>query len=255
MGKRPKKKIVLCLVEGQSDINALSYGISELYDSIDSDYEVMFPILRDTNKTGGDITSKYGVKPENIERLIAQLFIDNYLKDYGLYPKDISEIIHIVDIDGVYIDDCSVIETKAGFNGKANYYDEEYIEAANIDSIIERNARKRENLNHLSNLESIKVGSKQVPYSVYYMACNLDHVISDDANIEQGSKCRNTLEFADKCQANDNFFVDFMQSKEIAMIGMTYKESWQYIKQGKNSLKRYTNINLLIDSLREKSDG
>ena len=105
MGKRPKKKIVLVLVEGQSDINALSYAIPQLYDDIDEEYEVFFPVLHDEKQTGGDITSKYGVRPDNIERLISKLFIDDFLKDYGLYPKDITEIIQIVDVDGVFIDD------------------------------------------------------------------------------------------------------------------------------------------------------
>lgn len=40
MGKRPKRKIVLFLVEGKSDREALKLAISELYEQIDDDIEV-----------------------------------------------------------------------------------------------------------------------------------------------------------------------------------------------------------------------
>ena len=37
MGKRPKRKIVLFLVEGKSDREALQLAIPELYDEIDAE--------------------------------------------------------------------------------------------------------------------------------------------------------------------------------------------------------------------------
>ena len=40
MGKRPKRKIALFLVEGKSDREALKLAIPELYDQIDEDIEV-----------------------------------------------------------------------------------------------------------------------------------------------------------------------------------------------------------------------
>ena len=58
MGKRPKRKIVLFLVEGKSDREALQLAIPELYDEIDEDIEVYFPIIRkEEEEKGGDITS------------------------------------------------------------------------------------------------------------------------------------------------------------------------------------------------------
>lgn len=40
MGKRPKRQIVLFLVEGKSDREALQLAIPELYDQIDENIEV-----------------------------------------------------------------------------------------------------------------------------------------------------------------------------------------------------------------------
>lgn len=42
MGKRPKRQIVLFLVEGKSDRKALQLAIPELYDRIDENIEVFF---------------------------------------------------------------------------------------------------------------------------------------------------------------------------------------------------------------------
>ena len=252
MGKRPKKKIVLVLVEGQSDINALSYAIPQLYDEIDEEYEVFFPVLHDERQTGGDITSKYGVRPENIERLISKLFIDDFLKDYGLYPKDITEIIQIIDIDGVYIDDDCVLESKGGYNGKSTYYAADKIETADVASIVERNKRKRENLDHLSSLDRIKVGSKTIDYYAYYFSCNMDHMLHGDANIESFNKCRKADEFTDICIADDTFFSNFFCMDNGSATGMTYEESWQFIKESNHSLERHSNLNLLIERLKEE---
>ena len=38
----------------------------------------------------------------------------------------------------------------------------------------------------------------------------------------------------------------FFEENEIDTSHMTYDESWDYIRQGENSLKRHTNVNLLI---------
>ena len=108
-GKRPKRKVVLFLVEGQSEINALKPAISALYDSIDPEIEVFFPtIVEDGCDKRGDITSKYGIVPDVIEGCIYKLFLKTFFDAEKLYPKDVSEIIQIVDLDGADLDECKV---------------------------------------------------------------------------------------------------------------------------------------------------
>ena len=71
MGKRPKRKVILFLVEGKSDREALQLAVPELYDEIDENFEVFFPTIReDEEEVGGDITSKIGVHPRNIEYIV-----------------------------------------------------------------------------------------------------------------------------------------------------------------------------------------
>lgn len=249
MGKRLKKKVVLFLVEGQSDINALSYAISQFYEEIDENYEVYFPTLQDDKQNGGDITSKYGIAPENIEKCINKLFLDKFLQNEGLYPKDISEIVQIVDIDGAYISGDRVIPITDTSLDTNTIYKDDHIETKDVSAIIERNNRKQLNLNHLISLNTIKVKSKTIKYSVYFFSSNMDHYLHGNANMDCHQKCIEGDKFSMKCIKDSNFFYETFMNAESATINMSYEESWEYIKEGNHSLERHTNLNILISKL------
>lgn len=249
MGKRPKKKVVLFLVEGQSDINALSYAIPQFFEDIDENYEVYFPILHDDRQDGGDITSKKGIKPENIEKLIYDLFLHDFLKDYGLYPKDITEIIQIVDLDGAFIPPENVVELSEGNDSNRPVYLETTIETQNVEAIRERNIRKTANLEHLIGLEEIKVASKKVKYSVFYFSANLDHFLHGEANLIPREKCAKADVFSDKCEEDISFFVETFIPASSDLQGVDYYESWEFVKQGCNSLGRYSNLHILLERI------
>lgn len=253
MGKRPKRKIVLFLVEGRSDRNALQNAVSEFYDRIDENIEVFFPVIRDADvDVGGDITSRIGVHPRNIEGKIYEMFLDDFFDENKILPKDIAEIVQIVDTDGVYISDEAVHEgTPPDHNGNV-YYGENGLVCANRERIIKRNECKRENLDYLSSLIKIKVRQKSVPYSVYFFSCNLDHFINRDANLEDRLKCSLADAFAKSYIGEAERFVEEITNDPGAVGGTDYKGSWEFIKEGLNSLQRHTNINVLFGILAEK---
>lgn len=254
MGKRPKKKVVLVLVEGQSDINALSYAIPEFFENIDEEYEVYFPTLHDDSQSGGDITSKFGIKPENIENCIYKLFLHDFLKEYGLYPKDITEIIQIVDLDGAFVPPENVVEKSDSLHSGKVVYRESTIEAENVDAIRERNERKAENLKHLIGLETIKVMSKTVKYSVFYFSTNLDHFLHGDANMIPRDKCIKADAFSDKCIDDINYFTKTFIPNIPELEGKNYQDTWSFIQEGTNSLGRYSNLNVLLERIMTDSD-
>lgn len=249
MGKRPKKKVVLFLVEGQSDINALSYAVPQFFEDIDENYEVYFPILHDDRQDGGDITSKKGIKPENIEKLIYKLFLHDFLKDYGLYPKDITEIIQIVDLDGAFIPPENVVMLQEGNDSNYTVYLEKTIETTNVEAIRERNECKSINLEYLINLKEIKVASKKVKYSVYYFSANLDHFLHGDANLIPREKCAKADTFSDKCVKDISVFVKAFIPTSTNLQGLDYYESWDFVKQGCNSLGCYSNLHILLEKI------
>ena len=253
MGKRPKRKIVLFLVEGKSDREALNLAIPELYDEIDDEIEVFFPIIREESvDKGGDITSKYGVFPNNIESKIYELFLRDFFNEEKIMPKDIYEIVQIVDVDGTYLPDEKIIESTE--NEERNIvYSNDSIITKNVEGIRKRNKRKADNLNYLSSLEKIKVKQKSVKYSVYYFSSNMDHFIHRDANLDSNLKIMLADSYSRGYIGKTNEFVkDICQDKD-ATKEMTYEESWAFIKNDTNSVKRHTNLNILLEKLQDNS--
>ena len=153
----PRKKILFVIVEGPSDDAALSVLLSRFFDSNVVHVHVMHC----------DITTELGVTPNNIVRTIG----DCVKKFAGrLYKSgDFCQIIHIVDMDGAFIPNNAVVEDASA--AKPIYSITE-IQTRQKSGIENRNLRKRENLNRLLSTPEIW----KIPYRVYYMSCNLDHL-------------------------------------------------------------------------------
>lgn len=261
MGNRPLRKVVLVLVEGKSDQEALSNGISNLFDQIDPNIEVFFVrMFKDSKVCGGDLTTtsfenklnvSKKVYPSNIEDAIYELYLDSFFKKKKLYPKDISQIIHIVDTDGAFIGKRSITVNK---ELESPYYENDKIVAKDKELMLERNKRKKENLDFLSSSTTIKVHQKTVPYSIYYFSCNLDHFINNDANLDFNKKIPCSSSFSDKYLGNPSEFCKYFLNDADSIHNMTYEESWEYIRQDNNSLQRHTNLNLLVEKLMKEID-
>jgi len=259
MGKRPKRKIVLFLVEGKSDREALQIAISELYERIDDNIEVFFPIIRaDEEERGGDITTSlyidkrnrtWWVSPQNIEEAIYQLFLEDFFDEMKIMPKDISEIIQVVDLDGAYIpDDCVLLDPDLA-EEESPLYTDTSINCVDVDKIIRRNKQKRENLDDLSSRKTIKVKTQTKPYSVYYFSTNLDHFLHHDANLDYRLKVTLADSFSSRFIGDVEGFIRIISEDQGAANEMTYDESWSFIKEGVNSLGRHTNLDILLNRL------
>lgn len=277
--KRDKQapNFVVFLVEGESDQIALETPLSELIFEKYPDYEVRFLLQQrlvnndgeevednededdyieeDEYTYGGDITTSSFVTPENIVIKIENRFIKPATKAEGLYPKRIAKIIQIVDMDGAFLPESSVIPLAAERASlEKPFYDGEngVIETRNIEAIRERNTRKRKNIEHLLSFSStgIKIGTRTIPYEIYFFSSNLDHVINNDANLESGKKF-----YADRFLRTYGLFPErfsrFFSESHVAIGYMGYHESWDEIMQGANSVKQMTNIDYLINRLQE----
>lgn len=284
MPKRSKKEktkpnTIIFLVEGDSEIKALELPLSNLLDEYYPDYNVRFLLQErsvtatgdeadegdsDTNaeavdndyiteieyEYGGDITSSAYVTPQNIELRIYHRFILPAVKRDGIYPKKIAKIIHIVDLDGTYISDDRIVPfSPERIGNEKAFYNEANgtIENTDLDTIKDRNKRKRKNIDYLLSLSetSIKISTKSIPYEIYFFSSNLDHFINNDANIERG-KLYLADQFLRSYGLDTEAFVKYFLEDECSIGKMGYNESWRYIKEQSNSLKRLTNIDCLI---------
>ncbi len=225
-------KIILFIVEGITDEISLGLILSKI---IEKDKAVRFKVV------GGDITSQNGVNTSNILTKITKVINEFIEKD--IYRKsDILKVVHLVDIDGTFISDDLILEKDV----ENIEYTTENIYAKNIEKIKARNKQKSQILNKLATSSTVYTN---LPYEVYFFSCNLEHVLHNELNVADDVKEKYAYKFADKYVGNPSDFIDFINNPEFALTGQ-HKETWEFIRKGANSLNRYTNFNLYIESLK-----
>ena len=221
------KKVILIIVEGPSDESALGVIFNKIYD----------PNKTFVHTIHGDLTTQTKVHTGNIVIKLGNE-VRNFAQKNFLQLKDFIEIIHIVDTDGVYIPDSSIIEDS---NALRTFYSENCITTNNIDNIILRNSQKRQNLNKLIATNHIR----NIPYNVYYMSCNLDHALYGSLNLTDEEKESQAHDFALRYQDNIPEFRNFISNSDFSVM-LPYRESWNFIKADSESLKRHTNLGLCL---------
>ena len=182
-----------------------------------------------------DITTDRGVKPENILAKLGNE-VRKYAKANHFTNQDFQEIIHIVDMDGAYVTDKCIVENSTITK---TVYSTSNILTSSVSNILSRNEQKRNNLNKLCLCSKLW----NIPYRIFYMSCNLDHVLHNKLNIPDIEKENSAHEFAAYYRSNVEEFKRFMLDSDFSVVA-GYKESWELIKSGIESLQRHTNVGL-----------
>lgn len=223
-----RKKIVLVIVEGVSDDTALGVALNQVYDRDTVHIEILH----------GDITTKVGVMSQNVVSKIGDV-VKSLAKARRYKASDFKQIIHLVDTDGVYIPNECIYENQTL---DRFYYEDDGIYANSIDRVVRRNEQKRENLYRLRTTGSIW----KIPYRVYYMSCNLDHVLHEKRNSSDEEKEVDAYAFAKRYKGDVKGFIDYMCNSAFS-TNMNYRDSWSFIESGLNSVARHTNFNICIN--------
>ena len=222
-----EKKVVVFIVEGPSDEAALGTIMKEYFSSNEARFIVAH----------GDITLKDYVSSANILKKINEQ-IEGVKSRYRYSQDDFIKVIHIVDMDGVYIPDRDIVE--ADVEEIQDY--EDHIEAKGANITAERNKRKGDILYKLRKTGKIN----GIPYRVYFNSCNLEHVLYGELkDYSDEEKQILSDDFADRYDGKVGEFIEFILSPDIAVQG-THQKTWDYIEKDMNSLKRHTNIHLIF---------
>lgn len=223
-----RKKIIFVIVEGISDDEALGVILSRYF----SNDTVYLHIMH------CDITSEYNVNANNIIKKIG-----NAVRGYAgriFKSKDFERIIHISDTDGAFVPDENVV-TDTVVN--KTMYSVNEIRTRYKEEIEARNHRKKNNLALLSSTSEIW----NIPYEIYYMSCNLDHVLYGKLNSTDDMKKKDSQNFAKKYIDDISGFVRFISESDFSVID-NYSSSWKYISTGLHSLERHSNLGLCFKS-------
>ena len=222
-----RKKIVLVIVEGPSDASALERYFVKYFDSD----RIVTKIIH------GDITTDKNINQSRIKAHLGNK-VKSWITKDKFKKSDIDRIIHIVDMDGAYIDDKLV---QLDESCKNPFYSPVSIKTSNVENIRIGNIQKRKNVDTLStNTSGIYNG---IPYKLYYMSCNLDHVLYNLQNATDKEKEDYALEFSEKYIDNIDDFIAFLCDSDFSRCD-SYEDSWRFIKDGKHSLERYSNLGL-----------
>ncbi len=229
------KKFILFLLEGQNDKKVIDTIIhTRPFNAILDKYVPGYIILN------GDLTSNSDSNEHNIIDKISKKIIE-YRKKQGPYPnikvQDIQGIIHIVDLDGAFITNDSI---QRGEESELLYTDNTII-TSNVDGVIGRNKKKAKLIRRL--IETTQIGN--IPYSIYYVSCNMDHYLFNERNLGAKQK-RDRVDQFILLSTNAPESILNMINDDTCSAKTSYYESWNSIMNGTESLKRRTNLNLFF---------
>ena len=143
-------------------------------------------------------------------------------------------MIHIVDTDGAFVPNQAVREDATLAEFQENVYEETGIRTWNKAGIERRNKVKAK---ALRDLVKMKVVLGSILYHVYFMACNLEHVLHDRMNCDIEGKEVLALRFAQHyCQDSEGFKA-FIADSPFSLKG-EYVSTWKAIDTDLESLVR-----------------
>lgn len=221
------KKVILFIVEGPTDEDALSPVFKKIFQN----EQVHFHVVH------GDLTSDFSVDSTNAKKTMDK-HIEMELGRYGFKRTDVIRVIHLIDTDGAFIPNANVV---AG-DVERLQYEENRIITRSVAQTIARNERKRRILHKL--YPEKKVGGS--PYAVYYFSRNLEHVLhNNDGDLSDDQKIDYADSFAEKYSDRPKVFVELLSDPNVK-VGGDYGETWRFIFEGTNSLHRHCNVHLLF---------
>ena len=235
------KKYLFFIVEGKNDkieIQAIlrAAGGEKFLDSYYDTYHVH----------NGDITTEKDTNEKTIVKKLNEIVIDwrNGRAEpfIRISTADVEKIIHVVDMDGVFIPEDAIVQTD---DAKVQYQ-EKSIRYFSREQIVGRNRKKAKVIRRLIDVKQID----NIPYELFFASCNMDHLLFDARNPFADVKGRNARVFASRCK-DKNYLKDSIFAENICANG-SYQESWQMIQKDYNSIERHTNMNLMLEDVTEK---
>ena len=220
------KKVIFIIVEGPTDEDALGVIFQRYFDKNTVRVKVIH----------GDITTERRVNASNILNHIKDI-VQKSLKEYKLHKKDLQRIIHLADMDGTFIPEAAIVYDE---NALKPIYSTTSIKTDKTDALICRNHQKQENLTKLCSTHFIW---NDIPYSIFYLSSNLDHVLYNELNLTDKEKEMKAIQFSDKYINDIPAFIEFIRNSYFAIVD-EYSLSWRFIMKDLHSLERYSNLGI-----------
>lgn len=239
MAEKRTKKIILFILEGPSDKESLDILLEDYLNQFQLKYKIIH----------GDITTCHHIGPEDAIKAI-KTCVDEVVDGRIIKKDDIERIVHIVDMDGVFVPDEKIYLDPSAVSIR---YENTGIYTQDVEMVKARNDEKRRVIRKLLDTKSIKKTeygkSTLIPYQIYYFSCNLEHVLHNQMNVISEDKRKFAGDFIDTYIADNAGFISFM-CDSVFSVDTTYLESWDFIMEEDHSINRYTNLCVLLNEFR-----
>lgn len=248
------RRTVLILVEGPTDADVLVPPVRRRYrgtrnvDGVEFHFDVTTIRLFPENARAAGMRSCHNPKEAIRDRL------RQYTESGGGCPwARISHIVHVVDLDGAYVNDSHIVHSPAN---RTVGYTETRILTANVPLLRKRNEEKSRQLDMLRAMRSVSMGGWKVPYRMFYMSRNLEHAFLGDVDVCSSRRKERYAAQLNAAFADDNGLFEQVIEKLWIMHGsLGWEESWRYVKEECHSLERGSNFHLLGEFLTNTEPG
>lgn len=234
MAKKIKKKVLLVICEGLSDDVTIHKALNNFAKKQVERIQVEI--------TDGDIAYKEDIDEDNCVEKVVQI-VKNFKTKNFLYATDFFAVVHIIDTDGVFMRDSSIIEDK---NVESPIFSGNNLLTPNKELTIERFHKKQKIYKKLLEKETIE----NVKYFKFYFSRNLEHALYDKPNATMSEKIALSNEFDKIYREDAEGFYSIMNSMLFA-VPNDYIKSWEYILTNDNSINRCSNFIVLLDMIRQ----
>ncbi len=192
--------------------------------------------------THGDIALKQGATKKSCHTNLKSI-IDEYKRQYHLYPSDFFGVFHIIDTDGAFVSGDAYAVVENGYS-----FDEELgiIYTDDITKSRMINENKKEIYKYLISLDKIS----NVNYKVLFFSRNLEHILYNLHNCSDEEKKNLSNKFEEYYKDKPKEFYNKMSECGFS-VPHNYEDSWDYIMKNSNSIRRGTNFIVLLDLLKQ----
>lgn len=233
------KKVILFIVEGQSEETAFAMLFERLFDQS----LVLFDVVR------GDLTTRSSYykgtqhhTASNARNDVRDRVLDHIKQRKQYRWDDLLRIVQITDSDGTFVSSDTIIETAR--EGIAYY--ENKIETASKSGLCRRNDIKSKALRQLYSCSHLTYRKHEVPYAIYYLSRNMEHALHGCTETLSDDEKRVLARTFQRTYKNDlSGFVRMLQAENLATKG-NYQETWHYIQEAHHSLERHSNLHLVL---------
>lgn len=228
-------KLTIIYVEGETDEIFLDFYLENLIDDTNTNIQIVY----------GDVYSE--IEDKGIKARIGDK-VKAFLKEQKLREEDVESIYHLIDIDGVYLKEDSIQA-----NNKINVltYKSDKIEVKDSKhkrNIIDRNKRKKTQINKM-----IKSKVINTEYKLFYNSCNLEHVLINQLNLSKDEKVNNIQSLMVKYETSEDLEEAINSAFAIQNINgnvdSCFDKSWEILKNNDSEILRLSNINILKEFL------